>query len=239
MTAENERPEAGYEPPVVNDRRKVDPETGQVRVDREESETGAPSSGDGAPPGAGPDVAHAADGIVPEDAAEADRSDAEQAPAGEPAAEDDPLAQARAEAADLQDQLARRNADVYNIQQEYARYVRRSKADAANQRQAGVHEVLESLMGVLDEVELARQHGDLTGPFASIAEKLEQTLSQRFQLTRFGEVGEEFDPEVHEALMHATDSEATATTVTQVLQPGYRAGEKVLRAARVAVTSPE
>lgn len=57
-------------------------------------------------------------------------------------------------------------------------------------------------------------------------------------MVRFAAVGEEFDPEVHEALMHSTDPEATATTVSQVLQPGYRVGERVLRAARVAVTGP-
>lgn len=149
------------------------------------------------------------------------------------------LEQAHATAADLQDQLARRGADMYNLQQEYSGYVRRAKADAANQRQAGSQDVLESLLGVMDEVELARQHGDLTGPFAAIAEKLESTLGQRFELVRFGAVGEVFDPEVHEALMHETDEDAETATVKQVLQPGYRAGERVLRAARVAVVGPQ
>ena len=73
--------------------------------------------------------------------------------------------------------------------------MRRSKADAANQRQAGVHDVVEALLGVLDEIELARQHGDLTGPFAAIAEKLESTLAQRFDVVRYGAEGEEFDPD--------------------------------------------
>lgn len=149
------------------------------------------------------------------------------------------LEQAQATAADLQDQLARRGADMYNLQQEYSGYVRRAKADAANQRQAGAQDVLESLLGVLDEVELARQHGDLTGPFAAIAEKLESTLGQRFELVRYGTVGEVFDPEVHEALMHEADEDAETATVKQVLQPGYRAGERVLRAARVAVIGPQ
>ncbi|WP_448074190.1 nucleotide exchange factor GrpE [Georgenia yuyongxinii] len=72
-----------------------------------------------------------------------------------------------------------------------------------------------------------------------MAEKFEGTLRQRFDVERYGAVGEEFDPEVHEALMHQTDPAATATTVSQVLQPGYRAGEKVLRAARVGVTGPQ
>ncbi|PFG40133.1 molecular chaperone GrpE [Georgenia soli] len=221
MTAENDRPEEGYEKPVVHDRRRIDPETGKVR----EPVAGEAPSSDGAPAGA----AQAATG-----------SGGEAATAEAPASsEGDEAARAKAEALDLADQLARRNADFYNLQQEYNNYVRRAKADAAAQRQAGAQDVAEALLGVLDEIELARQHGDLTGPLGAIAEKVETTLAQRFEVVRYGAVGEEFDPEIHEALMHSTDPDATATTVTQVLQPGYRAGERVLRAARVAVSSPE
>ncbi|GAA4285878.1 nucleotide exchange factor GrpE [Georgenia daeguensis] len=221
MTADNDRPEEGYEKPVVHDRRRIDPETGKVR---EPASQEAPSSADGGAP-------------APGEAPLGDPATAEAAPASSEAS--DELARATAEVLDLQDQLARRKAELYNVQQEYNNYVRRSKADAAAQRQAGAQDVAEALLGVLDEIELARQHGDLTGPFAAIAEKLEGTLAQRFEVVRYGAVGEEFDPAVHEALMHSTDPEATATTVTQVLQPGYRAGERVLRAARVAVSSPE
>jgi molecular chaperone GrpE len=97
------------------------------------------------------------------------------------------------------------------------------------------------LLPVLDDIHLARQHGDLeSGPFAAIADKLEATLA-RFGLNRFGEPGEAFDPTVHEALMH-TEAElaegTTTTTVVQVLQPGYRSGDRVLRPARVAVADP-
>jgi len=221
VTAGNDRSEEGYEKPVVHDRRRIDPETGKVR---EPVTQEAPSS-DGAPAGAAQAVPGAGEGTTAE------------APA--PSEIDDELARAKAEALDLADQLARRNADFYNVQQEYNNYVRRAKADAAAQRQAGAQDVAEALLGVLDEIELARQHGDLTGPLGAIAEKVESTLAQRFEVVRYGAVGEEFDPEVHEALMHTTDPDATATTVTQVLQPGYRAGERVLRAARVAVSSPE
>jgi molecular chaperone GrpE len=94
---------------------------------------------------------------------------------------------------------------------------------------------------VLDDVHLARQHGDLEdGPFAAIADKLE-TILTRHGLERYGEPGEEFDPAVHEALMH-TEAElaegTTTTTVVQVLQPGYRAKDRILRPARVAVADP-
>jgi len=159
--------------------------------------------------------------------------------AGDQPASDGALADAKAEIAQLSEQLARRNADLYNLQQEYNGYVRRSKAAAGEQRAQGQADVVEALLGILDEIELARQHGDLTGPVGAIAEKLETTLAQRFGVERYGAEGEEFDPELHDALMSTPDPEATSTTIAQVMQPGYRMGEKVLRAARVAATSPE
>ncbi|MFH5821688.1 nucleotide exchange factor GrpE [Georgenia sp. AZ-5] len=234
MTAgDNQRDEeAGVEKPVVTDKRRIDPETGRARHREEAAPQGTAEAGSAqGEPASAPADATAADG-APAGSATA------EAPSAAPA-EGDELAKAQAEALDLADQLARRNADVYNLQQEYNAYVRRSKNDAAGQRQAGAYDVIEALLSVLDEIELARQHGDLTGPFASIAEKLEGALAQRFSVERYGTPGEEFDPAVHEALMHTTDPEATGTTVSQVLQPGYRAGDRVLRAARVAVTSPE
>jgi molecular chaperone GrpE len=124
-------------------------------------------------------------------------------------------------------------------------YRRRVERDRDVARDSAVAGVLDALLPVLDDVHLARQHGDLeSGPFAAIADKLESVLA-RFGLSRFGEPGEPFDPTVHEALMH-TEAElaegTTETTVVQVLQPGYRqstgSGEKVLRAARVAVADP-
>jgi molecular chaperone GrpE len=138
-----------------------------------------------------------------------------------------------------------RLADLQRLQAEYVNYRRRVERDRDVARDSAVAGVLEALLPVLDDVHLARQHGDLeSGPFAAIADKLENVLT-RFGLSRFGEPGEAFDPMVHEALMH-TEAEladgTTETTVVQVLQPGYRqstgSGDKVLRAARVAVADP-
>ena len=105
--------------------------------------------------------------------------------------------------------------------------------------------VIEALLPVLDDIHAAREHGDLEGgPFAAIADKLEAMLG-KFGLERYGAAGEEFDPMLHEALMHTAWPQdgsvqpTGSTTVIQVLQPGYRAGEQVLRAARVAVADPE
>lgn len=144
---------------------------------------------------------------------------------------------------------AERLADLQRLQAEYVNYKRRVDRDRSTVQERAVRDVLESLLPVLDDIGAARDHGDLTeGPFAAIADKLEATLG-RFGLARYGAVGEAFDPMEHEALMHvewdqshrdnpALPDGAEATLVVQVLQPGYRAGDQVLRPARVAVADP-
>ena len=158
--------------------------------------------------------------------------------ASEEAAGEDLLAQAQAQAAQAADDLARTRADLYNLQQEYQGFVRRSREGAASHRDAGAAGVVEALIPVLDEIELARQHGDLTGTFETTAGKLETILAEKYSLERFGAVGEVFDPTLHEALMATESSEVTEPTIAAVLQPGYRLGERVVRAARVQVANP-
>ena len=148
------------------------------------------------------------------------------------------LEQVRAEAARAADNLARARADLYNLQQEYQGFVRRSREGAAGHREAGQAAVVEALIPVLDEIALARQHGDLTGTFETTAGKLEAILADKFGVVRFGEAGEAFDPTIHEALMATESEEVSEPTIALVLQPGYRLGERVVRAARVQVANP-
>ena len=132
-------------------------------------------------------------------------------------------------------------ADLQRLQAEYVNYKKRVDRDRDVIRHAAVGGVVESLLPVLDDIHSAREAGALEdGPFAAIAEKLESILG-RFGVERLGEKGEEFDPTVHEALMHVEaelPEEATGTTVVQVIQPGYRIGERLVRAARVSVADP-
>lgn len=136
------------------------------------------------------------------------------------------------------DQLARARADLYNLQQEYNAYVRRSREQAASHREAGAQQVTEALIPVLDEIELARQHGDLVGSFEAVGSKIENILKDKFSLTRFGQAGDIFDPNLHEALMAVESTEVTEPTVNLVIQPGYMLGERVVRHARVQVANP-
>ena len=174
------------------------------------------------------------------EAGEADDGEAGSAEPAGPAAPSEPaeLEQARAEAAQAADDLARARADLYNLQQEYQGFVRRSREGAAGHRETGQAVVVEALIPVLDEIELARQHGDLTGTFETTAGKLEAILADKFGLVRFGEVGEVFDPTIHEALMATESNEVSEPSISLVLQPGYRLGERIVRAARVQVANP-
>nr|WP_281497158.1 nucleotide exchange factor GrpE [Ornithinimicrobium sp. F0845] len=132
--------------------------------------------------------------------------------------------------------------DLRRLQAEYVNYKRRVDRDRALDREAGAATVVEALLPVLDDLHMAKEHGELPeGPLLAIADKLEATLG-RFGVVRLGAVGETFDPTVHEALMHLPEADlpegATETTIVQVMQPGFKVGDRVVRAARVAVADP-
>lgn len=163
-----------------------------------------------------------------------------EADAGQDAeVEADPLSEAMSSISRLEDELARARADYYNLNQEYSNFVKRSKADALARYDEGIAKVIDTLLPVLDDVQLAREHGDLEGTPGMIVEKLEQSLGTSFKLERFGEVGDAFDPQIHEALMNTPSAEVDSEQVGTLIQPGYRLGEKLLRPARVGVLSPE
>ncbi|AJT41998.1 nucleotide exchange factor GrpE [Psychromicrobium lacuslunae] len=129
--------------------------------------------------------------------------------------------------------------DLLRLQAEYVNYRKRVERDRAVAGESAVIGMLNSLLPVLDDVDAARTHGDLTeGPFAAIAVKLEAAL-QTYGLERIDETGVAFDPTVHEALIQQPSAEVQVDSVSQVLRSGYRKGERVLRAAQVIVAVPE
>ncbi|MBC6457594.1 nucleotide exchange factor GrpE [Actinomadura sp. HBU206391] len=143
-----------------------------------------------------------------------------------------------AEVAKLKSQLAERTTDLQRLQAEYANYRKRVERDRVAVREQALANVLAELLPVLDDIGRARDHEELTGGFKSVAEALEAAVG-KLGLVRFGEKGEPFDPTVHEALMHSYSADVTEPTCVDVLQPGYRIGERVMRAARVAVAEPD
>jgi molecular chaperone GrpE len=134
-------------------------------------------------------------------------------------------------------QLAERTADLQRVHAEYANYRKRVERDRLAVREQALANVLSSLLPVLDDIGRAREHGDLNGAFKSVGESLE-TMAAKLGLESFGEPGEPFDPLVHEALMHSYSPDVTEPTAVQILQPGYKVGERIIRPARVAVAEP-
>jgi len=136
------------------------------------------------------------------------------------------------------DPVAELTADLQRLSAEYANYRKRVERDRVTVIEMATVGVLSELLPLLDDVERARQHGDLTGGFKGVGEALE-ALTGRFGLERYGVAGEAFDPQVHEAVMSAEpDPSAAVAVCAQVLQPGFRVGVRVLRPARVAVAEP-
>jgi molecular chaperone GrpE len=134
-------------------------------------------------------------------------------------------------------QLAERTADLQRIQAEYANYRKRVERDRMAVREQALANVLSSLLPVLDDIGRAREHGELTGGFKSVGESLETTAA-KLGLESFGDAGEPFDPRIHEALTHMYSPDVTEPTAVQILQPGYRVGDRIVRPARVAVAEP-
>lgn len=153
----------------------------------------------------------------------------------------EPVADEAAEASaepDLATQLAERTADLQRLQAEYVNYKRRVDRDRETVRKAGASEVLKSLLTVLDDIARAEQHEELTGGFKAVAEGVRQTVAAK-GVEAFGAAGEPFDPALHEAVVHAGESdEVQVQSIDTVFQVGYRVGDQVLRAATVSVIDP-
>ena len=144
----------------------------------------------------------------------------------------------RAQVAELKGRLAERTEDLQRLQAEYVNYKTRVDRDRDLARRGGVEKVLGELLPVLDAIRLADEHGQLDGPVKVLADQV-LALTTRHGMTSFGEVGDAFDPALHEALMQQPLPGATQTCVSQVMQPGHRIDDKVLRPARVAVSDPD
>jgi molecular chaperone GrpE len=140
--------------------------------------------------------------------------------------------------AELAAQLDERTTDLQRVSAEFANYKKRVERDRQVVAEQSLFTVLLGLLPVLDDVDRAHDHGELEGGIKSITDNLEMTL-RKLGLVRFGEPGEPFDPNVHEALTHGYSPDVTQQTCAEVFQPGYRLGERILRPARVAVVEPD
>ena len=128
--------------------------------------------------------------------------------------------------------------DLQRLQAEYVNYKRRVDRDRELVKQNAVFSVLSAMLPVLDDLDRAREHGELEGGFKAVADSLERIVAAQ-GLVKFGKPGDEFDPRFHEALMHAHSKDVTTTTCQDIVSAGYMIGERVVRPAQVSVVDPE
>ena len=197
------------EEPVIRDKRRIDPETGDVR------EPDAAAVGDDTPAAEAVD----ADGA---DAAE-ELSDADQALLDQAA----------------QDLVAEMRSEMLRAQAELVNFRTRVERDRAANREAVIAEVIRSLLPALDDLARAEAHGDLIegAPLTIIAQKLRGAF-EKYGLRQIGEKGEAFDPAFHEAVVQLPSPDVTVNTIADVIEPGYVLGDRLVRPAKVAVSVP-
>ncbi|HEV8023852.1 MAG TPA: nucleotide exchange factor GrpE [Candidatus Nanopelagicales bacterium] len=150
------------------------------------------------------------------------------------AAEDAAASALEGDVAGVEAKVAELTADLQRVHAEYANYRKRVERDRVVVQEMAVAGAINELLPVLDDIERAREHGELEGAFRTVGEAFEAALT-KLGLERFGASGEEFDPTVHEALTSEENDAVSVPTVTTVYQPGYRFAGRVLRPARVAV----
>lgn len=207
-------PEAAPTDPVVRDRRRV-------------RATGTPAEPDQPAAGSGEDSRPQAAGPEPAGPDPGTGTAGAQPAAGGLGAE---LAALRAELDERTRDLQRERADFANARKRMERERARFGEDA-------IANVFKALLPVLDDLDRAREHGELVEGVAAIADQLTATTS-KFGLTRFGERGDRFDPNHHEAVAHLTSAEVTEPTCVDVMRRGYLLGNRLLRPAMVAVADP-
>ena len=226
--------------PVIRDNRRIDPVTGQSKRGKHAASqpagtTSASRLGDLG--SAKPNRADQTDAATPVAAA---------TPAAAPAAigveptedkEADVSALVELATSEIRAQLAERTADLQRLQAEYANYRKRVDRDRATVREHAVAGSLSELLPVLDAISQAREHGELAGGFKSVADAIQAAVG-KLGLVSYGQRGDAFDPQIHEALTHTYSPDVAEDTCVEIYQPGYKVGERILRPARVAVAAP-
>ena len=240
--------------PVIHDHRRIDPVTGQVRGKHAASKpagtrgAGRPGPGTPGPEPASTQAAGTQAGGPAEDQPEDQHDKHEEHEERDAAATQESPEEASEmvtgqvikdgkQAADVAAQLAERTADLQRLQAEYANYRKRVDRDRAAVQEQAIVKTLTGLIPVLDAINQAREHGELSGGFEKVADSLLAALG-RLGLVAYGEKGDPFDPKIHEALTYTDSPDVAEDTCVEIIFPGYKVGDRILRPAKVAVAAP-
>lgn len=224
MSNRDEMPDNPGSPDVTDpeDTSAAQAEAAADAAETTQQETGQPSGGAGA------------EGLADDVAVEPEVDEVEE-----------PISTAEDEAAEvetpeqaLQRELDERTDDLKRLNAEYTNYRRRSDRERQSVSESAKASVLSALLPILDDLELAKQHGDLEegSPLEKFGSKFRETLKGQ-NLVTFGEPGEAFDPEIHEAVQDL--SSGGEQVVGTVLRKGYKVGDRLVRNAMVIIADPE
>jgi molecular chaperone GrpE len=216
------------EEPTIRDKRRVDPETGDVR--------GAAAHDGAASDGAADDGADGVDASASAPAAGTAGAAAAGTAADGASLSDDDQALLDQAATDL---VAEMRSDMLRAQAELVNFRTRVERDRAANREAVIAEVIRSLLPALDDLALAEAHGDLVegAPMTIVAQKLRASFD-KYGLKPVGVKGEPFDPAFHEAVVQLPNPDITVNTIADVIAAGYVLGDRLVRPAKVAVFVP-
>jgi molecular chaperone GrpE len=158
--------------------------------------------------------------------------------AADPGSDHDPTPPSgEPDAGEFEARLAERTADLQRLQAEYANYRKRAERDRLAAGDAAIARVAGDFLPVLDDLDRARAHGDLTGALKAVADKLDEVFT-KLGLESFGQVGDPFDPSIHEAVLHDVSDDVSVPTATTVMRQGYRHKDRLIRPAMVGVSDP-
>ncbi|NYF09393.1 molecular chaperone GrpE [Leifsonia sp. AK011] len=199
--------------PVIRDKRRIDPETGDVREPKADEQDESDATAEGADDDSAPSAEADAEPLSAEDQALLDEAE-------------------RDLVADMRNDMLRAQAELVNFRT-------RVERDRAANREAVIAEVLRSLLPAIDDLARAEAHGDLVegSPLAIVAQKL-RTSFEKYGLKTVGEKGEAFDPAFHEAVVQIPTPGVTENTIADVIEQGYALGDRLVRPAKVAVAVP-
>lgn len=165
---------------------------------------------------------------------------------GERGAEEDAFADAVADEQELAEEMDEEDRlrkqveettdDLKRVTAEYANYRRRVERDRVAVADNARADVADKLLPLMDDLQLAESHGDLTGPLKSTYDKLQAVLGG-LKVEAFGDEGDEFNPDLHEAVQDTSSGEVKV--LGTVLRKGYRLGDRVLRTALVIITDQQ
>src|SRR5689334_9442129 len=236
--------------PVIHDHRRIDPVTGQVRGKHAASKpagtrgAGRPAAGPeaagsqaGGSQAAGPQGSGPGDDKPEDKREEGDAAETVEAPEEAIEMVTGQVIRDGKQAAGVEAQLAERTADLQRLQAEYANYRKRVDRDRAAVHEQAIVKTLTGLIPVLDAINQAREHGELSGGFEKVADALLAALG-RLGLVTYGEKGDPFDPKIHEALTYTDSPDVAEDTCVEIIFPGYKVGDRILRPAKVAVAAP-